>query len=107
MSATASRYSGDGGIDGRVYRRSEKSYVQCKRYKGHIDPSHVEAFARVCAERHGSGYFVHTGKTGGKSREAAKAAGNRVTIVSGDALLRLLSGNLSGTETNNINKNLL
>lgn len=31
---------------------------------------------------------------------------NKVTIVSGDALLRLLSRNLSGTETDNINKNL-
>ena len=44
-------YSGDGGIDGKLY--GEQGWlilIQCKRYGGMIDPGHVTAFAEVVAQ---------------------------------------------------------
>ncbi|MBU2750509.1 restriction endonuclease [Acidithiobacillus thiooxidans] len=58
------RYSGDGGLDGKVFRDNHWIGIQCKRYKGTIQTAHVEQFARDLS-RFGltEGYFVHTGKT--------------------------------------------
>lgn len=82
------RYSGDGGIDGRVSRDGKEYFVQCKRYKNHIDPQHVAEFARICDENGRAGYFVHTGKTGRKSK--MNAYYGNVEVISGDKLIKLI-----------------
>lgn len=84
------RYSGDGGIDGRLRLPCRGTvYVQAKRYKGHIDAQHVRAFAKVVRRRRGkAGLFVHTGRTGKLARKIALE--NNIYIVSGDRLLGLL-----------------
>lgn len=83
------RYSGDGGIDGRMSLRGKNYLIQCKRYRNHIDRRHVEDFSRVCLREGKEGYFVHTGKTGKAARAQADIFGN-VSIVSGQRLLDLL-----------------
>ena len=83
------RYSGDGGIDGRVYLDGKEYLVQCKRYKGHVRSADVMSFSALCAERGCGGFFVHTGKTGHGSKDAARFAD--VRIISGKSLLDLLN----------------
>lgn len=58
------RYSGDGGIDGRMEKDGTKYLVQCKRYAGHIQLEHVRQFAGTCRREKCRGVFVHTGRTG-------------------------------------------
>ncbi len=84
------RYSGDGGVDGQVLSDGKWAPVQCKRYKDHIALRDVKEFAELCRRKGTEGYFVHTGRTGKGSREAARRFGN-VRFVSGDRLLELLS----------------
>ena len=83
------RYSGDGGIDGRVQYNGKTYLIQCKRYKSYIQISHVEEFGRLCEEAGLYGFFVHTGKTGAGSWEGKS---RRIRFVSGERLLILLSG---------------
>jgi len=81
------RYSGDGGLDGKIYRDRHWIGVQCKRYKGDIKPAHVEEFARVLqAKGISEGYFVHTGRTPADLRHRQ---GN-VIILSGQELVNFL-----------------
>lgn len=82
-------YSGDGGVDGRVSKDGFDYLVQCKRYRGYISRQDVEDFSRVCTRVCRRGFFVHTGKTGGASRDAAGWM-NNVDIVSGDRMLALV-----------------
>jgi len=84
------RYTGDGGIDGQVWINGEYHLIQAKRYKSHINAKHVEQFAALVAEKGCRGLFVHTGRTGKGSRTHA-APDSRVTIVSGQRLINLLS----------------
>jgi len=83
------RYSGDGGIDGRIAKGGQRWFVQCKRYKGHISPRHVADFAAVCQDGRRRGVFVHTGRTGGASREMF-AYDDDIEVVSGARLCRLI-----------------
>ncbi len=83
------RYSGDGGVDGRVIAEGKEYLVQCKRYRGYVSRQDVEDFSRVCTRLCRDGFFVHTGKTGNGSTETAQLFGN-VTIVSGDSMLDLV-----------------
>lgn len=83
------RYTGDGGIDGRVTISGNVVLVQAKRYKTHINPQHVEEFSKVCKINSCLGIFIHTGKTGNKSRTVDFG----LDIVSGDRMIQLLSGN--------------
>lgn len=82
------RYTGDGGLDGKVFQDGHWVGIQCKRYKGAIQSAHVDRFA---ADLQGfglsAGYFVHTGRTplGTKHRQ-----GN-VTILSGAELIEFLN----------------
>jgi restriction system protein len=82
------RYTGDGGLDGKVFQDGHWVGIQCKRYKGAIQSAHVDRFA---ADLQGfglsAGYFVHTGRTpaGTKHRQ-----GN-VTILSGAELIAFLN----------------
>jgi len=82
-----SRYSGDGGVDGRVRKDGKTYLVQCKRYKGFVDAGDVERFAHLCRESGMDGFFVHTGKTGRKSK--LNASYGNVKIVSGNKLIGL------------------
>lgn len=81
------RYSGDGGLDGKVFMDNRWRGIQCKRYKGAIQTAHVDRFARDL-QKFGleTGYFVHTGRTPAGARHRQ---GN-VIVVSGAALLDLL-----------------
>ena len=82
------RYTGDGGIDGYVRVRGRKCLLQDKRYSRTINPDHVRAFSELCRQKGCHGYFVHTGRTGGKSRESCDT--RMVTFISGDRLLDLM-----------------
>lgn len=108
------RYSGDGGIDGRVwiddwrtidpfFRKTHPDRmvrgwagVQCKRYEGPIRAEHLRQFPEDLArENLVAGFFVHTGTTPKIHQGAAGCApGNGleppVKRISGKALLRLL-----------------
>ncbi len=83
-----SHYTGDGGIDGRIFMKGKLFLVQAKRYKGHINAEHVREFERAI-KNHGAkgGFFVHTGRTG----EKAFPVNTRVKIISGDRLVSLLA----------------
>lgn len=86
------RYSGDGGMDGRIWHMCAWCPVQVKRYSGHIDPAHVAALAALMrAMRAPAGWFIHTGRTGKLARETARADGN-IRLISGDLLRRLIAG---------------
>lgn len=83
------RYSGDGGIDGRVWLDGELFLIQAKRYTNHISAAHVEDFCNLVDAQGCKGFFIHTGRTGDASRTLAKGREN-VWIISGDRLLALL-----------------
>ncbi|MBR4930846.1 MAG: restriction endonuclease [Bacteroidaceae bacterium] len=82
------RYSGDGGIDGRVVINGKRIPIQAKRYTSYIRREHVVAFARLVQIHHKPfGLFIHTGKTGSV---AGDPSCDYVRIVSGENLLNLL-----------------
>lgn len=85
-----SRYTGDGGIDGRVYRDGELYLVQAKRYKSYVSVRHLEDFLRLVKETKEAkgGYFIHTGKTGKETYSLYR--GTPVEIISGDKLINLI-----------------
>jgi restriction system protein len=85
------RYTGDGGVDGRLFLRGETILIQAKRYAGAIRPEHVGDFVALCRAQRCRGLFIHTGRTGPGSREQI-AAHAIVTIVSGSELIALLRG---------------
>lgn len=83
------RYSGDGGLDGRVYMDSGWWAIQCKRYQGAVHKAHIEQF-REDAIREGciGGVFLHTGKTPKNGKQLSQG----VTIISGSRLTDWLAG---------------
>lgn len=82
------RYTGDGGIDGRVKKDGKWYLVQAKRYSASINPSHVLEFNDVIKKHNAAGgFFVHTGRTGAKSLEYKTDC---IEFVSGDKLLTLI-----------------
>ena len=83
------RYTGDGGLDGKVIIDGKPRLIQAKRYSSYINPGHVRAFDSLCTEKGTTGFFIHTGKTGQGARDFSHLSG-RVTIISGDRLLDLL-----------------
>jgi restriction system protein len=82
------RYTGDGGIDGKVWIENKLYLIQAKRYTGHIAISHIREFEELLNKHDCEGYFCHTGKT----RESGKllAKSGRVKIISGQRLLDLI-----------------
>ena len=90
------RYSGDGGVDGRVWLPGfGLCPVQAKRYAEHISLSHVQSFETLLARRNKkAGVFVHTGKTGAGSKITMQTA----LILSGADLSNLIRGQLSAAD---------
>ena len=86
------RYTNDGGIDGRLLNdRGELILIQAKRYSSHINKDHITQFSRIVMNdrKAKKGYFVHTGKTGGKSYSELKTASN-IELLSGENLIKLI-----------------
>jgi restriction system protein len=66
------RYSGDGGIDGKVINQEGiMFYIQAKRYKGYINPKHVNSFKEKVenSKEAQGGFFIHTGTTSAELRK--------------------------------------
>lgn len=80
------RYTGDGGLDGKVFRDGRWHGVQCKRYRSFIQARHVAQFSRDLP-RFGldGGFFVHTGRTPSTLRPP-----QGVALISGRKLLDFL-----------------
>lgn len=81
-------YTGDGGVDGEIKIDDTWYLVQTKRYSKAITPEHVAAFSCLCRQRGKPGLFIHTGRTGPKSR----MRGSPVLIISGSSLITLIAG---------------
>ncbi|WP_205569712.1 restriction endonuclease [Rahnella aceris] len=86
------RYSGDGGVDGQVWINGQRWLIQAKLYSSCISSGHVLDFGALVRQERCRGFFVHTGRTGEVSREALRAVPD-VSLISGNRLLKLLSGN--------------
>ncbi|HBD1844113.1 TPA: restriction endonuclease [Salmonella enterica] len=84
-------YSGDGGFDGQVFINNERWLIQAKRYSRPIVPEHIREFAALLAQERCRGLFIHTGRTGDKSRALLRVYSD-ITIISGERLLKLLAG---------------
>ncbi|PJZ04195.1 restriction endonuclease [Pantoea rodasii] len=84
-------YSGDGGLDGRVHINGECWLIQAKRYSRAITPAHVQDFDALLTRMGQRGLFIHTGRTGQKSRTASSSS-QQLMIISGQRLLALLAG---------------
>lgn len=81
------RYSGDGGIDGLIFREGHWYGVQCKRYREQISRQHLHVFAKVVRDRSlAGGFFVHTGRTPFSCRKAEEG----IRIISGQPLIDFL-----------------
>lgn len=82
------RYTGDGGIDGKVRFYGKKTFIQAKRYSNYINIKHVEDFAKLCTRNRVNGFFIHTGKTGEETKKLS-ARHKNIRIVSGSQLMEL------------------
>lgn len=85
------RYTGDGGVDGKVLIQGKTWLVQAKRYASAIRPEHVDAFAALCRSKQMPGMFIHTGRTGPSSRTLIERHAH-IEIISGERLLALIHG---------------
>jgi restriction system protein len=84
-------YSGDGGIDGEVRIKGVRYLIQTKKYAEYIKAADVQKHIRICTRKRTKGFFVHSGETGGMSKNHAKES--CVEIISGRELVDLLCGN--------------
>lgn len=86
-----SRYSGDGGVDGRVLIAGSLYLIQAKRYINHIKSEHIRDFHEVI-EKEGAagGFFIHTGKTGRLSKQLLCEF--KITLISGQRLVDFVMG---------------
>jgi restriction system protein len=87
-----SRYTGDGGIDGRVWIAEDLFLMQAKRYRNYIDTQHIRDFQNVIQRENAQGgLFVHTGQTGALSKKVAYEA-DTIIILSGRRLVNFVLG---------------
>jgi restriction system protein len=85
------KYSGDGGIDGRLTIAGRLYLIQAKRYRGYISPKHIRDFYQVIqGEKAMGGFFIHTGKTGEMSKELLREY--RISLLSGQRLVNFVMG---------------
>lgn len=85
------RYTGDGGIDGKVKIDGRIWLIQDKRYTGYINNEHLQKFNELCVNRHQKGLFIHTGKTGAGVQNVQKLY-PCIKIISGKNLITLIQG---------------
>ncbi|WP_292843294.1 restriction endonuclease [Nostoc sp. NMS8] len=86
------RYTGDGGIDGRVLILGKLYVIQVKRYANHINAEHIKDFLYCIEhERASGGFFVHSGITGRLSKELIRRS-NKIILVSGQKLVNFVLG---------------
>jgi restriction system protein len=86
------RYTGDDGIDGRVYRDGKLYLVQAKRYAGLIDAAQLREFENTVGRYSAAGgFFVHTGRTGDTAKAVSRQQG-QVTLLSGIGLVDFVLG---------------
>lgn len=84
------RYTGDGGIDGKVYIEGRLYLIQAKRYSGNIKLAHLQEFAAVIKENKcAGGYFIHTGKTSTTCQEYLNL-NPHVFLISGPYLIEFI-----------------
>lgn len=85
------KYTGDGGLDGRVTIGGKLYLIQAKRYCGYINPKHIRDFYKVIQgeEAHG-GFFIHSGRTGELSKELLREY--RISLLSGQRLVNFVLG---------------
>ncbi|MFQ6289544.1 restriction endonuclease [Yersinia enterocolitica] len=91
------RYSGDGGLDGQVWIDGQRYLIQAKRYGRTITPAHVADFGALVRRERCRGLFVHTGRTGPKSR-AELTRLPEIELLSGQRLLALLKKDIAFNE---------
>jgi len=85
------RYTGDGGLDGRVKIAGKLYLIQAKRYRGYINPKHIRDFYQVIqGERAHGGFFIHSGRTGELSKELFREYG--ISLLSGQRLVNFVLG---------------
>ncbi|EKO1958028.1 restriction endonuclease [Salmonella enterica] len=84
-------YSGDGGSDGQVLIAGKRWPIQAKRYNRSVSPQHIRDFGELLTRENCCGFFIHTGRTGRKSRDGLQT-NPQVQLVSGQRLLNLLAG---------------
>ena len=89
------RYTGDGGIDGKVRIDGKIFFIQAKRYHQYINLQHVIDFNNLCCKYHKFGFFMHTGKTGEASRKIENSNCSNIQIVSGQTLINFLKYKVS------------
>lgn len=86
-----SRYSGDGGIDGRTLIGGKLYAIQAKRYFGYINPEHIREFYQVIeTEGAAGGFFIHSGKTGTLSKQLLSEF--QIILLSGQKLVDFVLG---------------
>lgn len=86
------RYTGDGGIDGRVLILGKLYVIQVKRYANHINAEHIKDFLYCIEhERASGGFFVHSGITGRLSKELIRRS-DKIILVSGQKLVNFVLG---------------
>lgn len=83
------RYTGDGGIDGKIWLKRKKVLIQAKRYKGHIKKQHVVDFDELCRHKKLKGLFIHTGSIG-KHTQAFLNNSDCVGCIGDEQLIRLI-----------------
>ncbi|BBD62744.1 restriction endonuclease (plasmid) [Nostoc sp. HK-01] len=86
------KYSGDDGLDGRVWISGRLYLIQAKRYADYINSQHIQQFQQVI-DREGAsgGFFIHTGKTGDKSKQMISDC-PQITLISGQKLVDFVLG---------------
>lgn len=85
------RYSNDGGVDGRVLIAGKLYFIQAKRYTGHIKREHIQDFHKAIQhEGAAGGFFIHTGKTGSRSKELLLKY--QIRLISGQQLVNFVLG---------------
>ncbi|WP_042857904.1 restriction endonuclease [Dickeya sp. NCPPB 3274] len=85
-----SRYSGDGGIDGKVWFDGNLHLIQAKRYRGKIKKEHVLDFIRLVNKNKCRGFFIHTGQTTDEIRKIISSSPH-VNLISGKKLIDLVT----------------
>jgi len=85
------KYTGDGGLDGRVTIAGRLYLIQAKRYRGYINPKHIHDFHRVIqGQEAAGGFFIHTGRTSELSNQLLREY--RISLLSGQSLVNFVLG---------------